>query len=208
MASARLSEPQNTGQRATRGRQITQQSLKLSSVDSKPPRKAYFKAYYKAHPDSYRDACPDCEGLKAKKSRRCEACRRSLGLSGRQPKPGGRVATETPEVRERRLERYREYKARTGRTGYPTNTCPDCGKPKWVKAKRCKKCSYKVGWSRTPVSKRVAVQLKNPPDCLYCGAEMRSLEWHSKLFWRCPGCGLETTPLEISRIAYEGSLAA
>lgn len=96
-------------------------------------------------------------------------------------------------------EYYRQHKS------YATEACPDCGQPKWIKAKRCRPCAYKVGWNQA--TKKIRAQ-KLPPDCLYCTTQMRRLDWHERHFWRCPGCGLETTDAEVKRFTYEERWAA
>ncbi len=139
-----------------------------------------------------------------------------------QASPREGCMTESPEARKRRLAHMREYRLRTlderkqylkayyqahGLDRYQRNgknPCPDCGQLKVKTAKRCRKCAVKAhAWAR---------ELKRPkpkttPDCLYCGTEMRSLIWHSRKVWRCGGCGLESTPLEVSRFVYEEEIA-
>ncbi len=133
------------------------------------------------------------------------------------------TSRESPETRERRLARMLEYRLRTKaqrklyfQSYYQANrhrayyrnakdACPDCGLPKVKTSKRCRKCAVKAHvWAR---------ELKRPkpktiPDCLYCHTTMRRLKWGGRLFWRCGGCGLETTDLEVQRFVYEENLAA
>jgi hypothetical protein len=85
------------------------------------------------------------------------------------------------------------------------NPCPDCSQPKSIKAKRCKACAVLA----RSVGRPVGVVARHPrlvgpkTTCPYCDAEMRPTVWRRRDFWRCPGCGLETTTEELKRMAYE-----
>ena len=95
----------------------------------------------------------------------------------------------------------------------------ECGSRKQKHSKRCRVCSNKARTGRkivgrvtpaeilpkTEVSRRYRLwtQIKDrfSPYCPYCqDEELHKREWRGTAYYRCGGCGLEITPMEIRRI--------
>ena len=143
---------------------------------------------------------------------RCVIC--SAELSGRQIKFCSEECSDKHQA-----ERWR---MREGRTKHP---CSDCGKPCGRQARRCPACSQRaqkgVPFEQRRLHKpglvRESIKVERPeirrryrlwteirerfiPNCSFCEAELQKREWRGTAYYRCPGCGLETTPMEIRRI--------
>jgi hypothetical protein len=171
-------------------------------LDRRGRQKAYGRRYVEAH--------------RAEINAKAKADRAKRGdeiNQRRRERSRERYANESPGARARRLEHQRQYRLatiearrayfreyyQTHKDNWGKNACPTCAGLKLTTAKQCKDCSLK----RIREPRRVKLPPKAIPDCPYCLTEMRILEWHSTVFWRCPGCGLETTPAEVNRFHLE-----
>jgi hypothetical protein len=116
---------------------------------------------------------------------------------------------QTYAARQRARRAYFKKYYQKHKKDWGKNACPDCDGLKLKTSRRCKDCSWAIRRAiRTPY-KTANRRIPNPqPNCPYCFTEMRALKWRGTDFWRCGSCGLETTPLEVSRFVFEEELAA
>jgi hypothetical protein len=148
----------------------------------------------KQYQTRYRKTTCACGAKKTPEAKRCRACFAQQHVQTLERKRAARLKLREKQKAKKAL-RY---------------ACPDCGGKKARQSVRCRRCAEQRGWDRgsKPTVRIVIPIFEGIPSCVYCQSEMYRRDWHGKAYWRCGGCGLESTLEEISRLIYEEALVA
>ena len=143
----------------------------------------------------------DDKSGKASAGLKCVVCGKEL--TGKQAVACSQKCWES-EIGRRRRESgyYRRAMQKRRDAGLCQDACSRCGGLKQKKASYCVTCYWGMRRLVGP-AKRVHRARRVITQCHYCDGEFRTFEWHNRTIYKCSGCGLETTRIELTRIRFE-----